>query len=98
MAYKDPAKQTAKTAAMRDTVRTWLHEYLKLTPCIDCGESNPVVLEFDHQRDKKFGIGSAASRGGSLNTVIREVAKCEVRCANCHRMKTYKERGHTHKG
>ena len=96
---KEIVKRRAKlhTIAMRKKVRIWLHEYLKTNPCVDCGELNPIVLEFDHIGEKKFIIGEFASKGATLNTVIAEVAKCQVRCANCHRKKTYKERGHTHR-
>ena len=98
-ANREIIKRRAKlhTIAMRKKVRIWLNEYLKTNPCVDCGEPDPIVLEFDHQRDKNFAIGDAVRKNITLNKVIAEVAKCEVRCANCHRRKTYKERGHTHK-
>ena len=85
---------------MRRRVRAWLLDYLKLHPCVDCGETNPIVLEFDHtdRSEKHFNIGEAASRRMSLRRVQAEVEKCEVRCANCHRRKTYKEEGRTHRG
>lgn len=83
---------------MRELVRAWLLEYLKEHPCVDCGETNPIVLEFDHVRGLKlFNIGEVAGRRMSLKTVQSEVAKCEVRCANCHRSKTYRENGRTHR-
>ena len=101
-ANKDKIKARARehTATMRRRVRSWLLDYLKVHHCVDCGESNPVVLEFDnhHTSDKHFNIGEANSRGMSLKRVIAEVAKCEVRCANCHRRKTYREAGRTHRG
>ena len=81
----------------RKSVRDWLLAYLLEHPCVDCGEDDPVVLEFDHNRDKEFDIGSAIPKGYSLKRVQAEVDKCEVRCANCHRRKTYKERGLTHR-
>jgi hypothetical protein len=81
----------------REGVRAWLYAYLKNNPCVDCGEADPIVLEFDHQRDKLFTLGDVRSQGVSVKTVMAEVAKCEVRCANCHRKKTYIERGYTHK-
>ena len=91
--------RTRRTAAeYRKQLRMWLFEHLRNNPCIDCGEADPIVLEFDHQRDKKFAIGNAAGKGVALNTLIAEVAKCKVRCANCHRRKTYKEAGRTHRG
>lgn len=95
---KVKAKARAHTIEMRKKVRAWLMEYLRENHCVDCGETNPVVLEFDHLRDKKFNIGAANSLGKTLHAVQEEVAKCEVRCANCHRRKTYRDAGHTHRG
>lgn len=58
----------------------------KASGCRRCGISNPVVLEF-HHRDpltKKFAISGAKNR--SILTVMQEIAKCDVLCANCHRL------------
>jgi DNA-directed RNA polymerase beta' subunit len=68
----------------------YLKEYLLNNPCIDCGESNIVVLEFDHtNKFKKFkAVSSLVRHRYPIEIVKREVAKCEVRCANCHRKKT----------
>lgn len=75
----------------RDRVWTLKEEYLSCHSCIDCGESDSVVLEFDHVRGKKeFNIGDAVRVGYGVDRVRREIAKCEVRCANCHRRKTAK--------
>lgn len=68
-------------------------QYLREHPCVDCGEKDIMVLEFDHQRDKLMDI-STLIRRGSLQTVKNEVAKCEVRCANDHRRKTAKDFNH----
>jgi hypothetical protein len=63
-------------------------------PCVDCGESNPVVLEFDHVRGRKrMAVANMARQGYSIGAIEEEIAKCQVRCANCHRIKTHKERG-----
>jgi hypothetical protein len=69
--------------------RQWVAEYLLSHPCIDCGETDPDVLDFDHVRGKKlFCIGRAVQGGYSMTSLVAEVAKCEVRCANCHRKVT----------
>ena len=61
-------------------------------PCVDCGENDPVVLEFDHVTDTKLGdVSTMAGRGFSWKRVNTEISKCEVRCANCHRRRTAKQ-------
>lgn len=71
----------------------YVFSYLKLNPCIDCGESDPIVLEFDHVRGNKlYSIVKMISNGMSVKKLEIEIQKCEVRCANCHRRKTAKER------
>jgi len=49
-------------------------------------ESDYIVLEFDHKHDKKYNV--SAMHTLSLELLIKEIEKCEVRCANCHRRKT----------
>tara|TARA_R100001015_G_scaffold16792_1_gene8755 strand:- start:320 stop:682 length:363 start_codon:yes stop_codon:yes gene_type:complete len=64
-----------------------------LYSCVDCGESNPLVLEFDHVRgEKKSNVSDMGNQSYSLKTIQEEIDKCEVRCANCHRVATYKRR------
>lgn len=80
--------------AQREAIRQYIWDYLSTHPCVDCGESDPKVLEFDHVRGrKKSNIGNLATQGYSISSVRKEIAKCEVRCANCHRRKTADERG-----
>lgn len=59
--------------------------------CVDCGyKENAKALDFDHVRGKKeFNIGDISQRSVSDERLMVEVAKCDVRCANCHRIKTY---------
>lgn len=69
-----------------------IYEYLLAHPCVDCGETDPIVLEFDHVRgEKKDGVVNLACYG--WKTVEIEIAKCDVRCANCHKRKTRKQLG-----
>jgi 5-methylcytosine-specific restriction endonuclease McrA len=68
--------------------------YLKTHPCVDCGEDNPIVLEFDHVRGKKVNdISGLIENARSEKVISKEMAKCEVRCSNCHKKKTAKEYG-----
>jgi hypothetical protein len=61
--------------------------------CVDCGEPDPVVLEFDHLADKVRDVARMLSDGARLARVEAEVAKCEVVCACCHRRRTLLRRG-----
>ena len=60
--------------------------------CVDCGyNDNPVALDFDHVNgDKVFSLSQ--KKGASIETLLNEAEKCVVRCANCHRIKTFEER------
>ena len=80
---------TRRTERLREK-REWIVGYLRDHPCVDCGERDIVVLEFDHMNssEKVDGVMSLLNKGASLNRIKREVAKCVVRCANCHRRRT----------
>ena len=66
-------------------------DYLKSHPCVDCGESDLVVLEFDHVTgDKLDAVTRLVSTRSSIDKIKEEILKCEVRCCNCHRRKTAK--------
>lgn len=94
------ARAVVHSTAEKAAVQAFLRDYLADHPCIDCGEADPIVLEFDHRDgvEKRFHLGAAGTRKMSLRSVQAEVAKCDVRCANCHRRKTYRERGLRHRG
>lgn len=68
--------------------RKLVWNYLLNHQCVDCG-NNPVVLEFDHKSSSlKINDISTMINSGAI---IDEIKKCEVRCANCHKIKTYKQ-------
>jgi len=74
-------------------ISQFLLSYLQEHPCVDCGEKDPVVLEFDHQRDKVRSLCMMTAAGFSIEKIKTEIDKCEVRCANCHRRRTSQQRG-----
>lgn len=71
-------------------------DYLRDNPCVVCGEDDPIVLEFDHRdpEHKTLEIAKMVVQASSRLRIQTEIAKCDVLCANCHRRKTSKERGH----
>lgn len=75
----------------RQERRERLQQYLLGKCCIDCGERDPLVLEFDHVKGEKTGdIGSMLSHY-CWARIEQELEKCVVRCANCHRRKTARD-------
>lgn len=77
-------------------VVAYIEEYKKARKCLDCGFSGakfPFVLDFDHIQghEKKFNIGSWRHSALSISAIEREIAKCELVCANCHRIRTFSE-------
>lgn len=83
--YIASARRRKRTLVAERT--EFIVDYLREHPCVDCGERDPVVLEFDHLGDKEFGIGQGF-RDRAWQSVLDEMAKCEVVCANCHRRRT----------
>jgi hypothetical protein len=57
--------------------------------CVDCGINNHIILDFDHLHDKKYNISRMIHDGFSWAAIKKEIAKCEVVCANCHRIRTH---------
>lgn len=72
----------------RIMLQQFVYDYLKEHGCVDCPEKDPRCLEFDHQRDKKKEVSILIQAGVALTTLVKEMNKCLVRCANCHRKKT----------
>ena len=72
----------------RQFIRYYVLKYLLEHPCVDCGESNPILLEFDHVRGTKlFSIGNEITIR-SLDAIKEEITKCDIRCLRCHRLRT----------
>jgi hypothetical protein len=69
--------------------RKFIRDYLKSHPCVDCNEKDIVVLVFDHVKNKKIEISKMVGKGYSIESIKKEIEKCEVRCANCHTRKHY---------
>jgi hypothetical protein len=73
--YIDRAKAKKQQLTLERT--RWLIGYFAAHPCVDCGEADPIVLEFDHLRDKSFAIGPKVAQT-SWQRILAEIDKCEV--------------------
>lgn len=65
-----------------------IFDFLSNNPCIDCGESDPLMLSFDHISDKSADVCRMVSNGGKIEAINAEMDKCVVRCHNCHAKRT----------
>lgn len=81
-----------RTKARTQEIRNILVEFKLSNPCMDCGENDPVVLDFDHiiPKNKEFTISRATSHRPRYERLLNEIVKCRIVCANCHRRRTYK--------
>jgi len=93
--YEDNTEKHKQVNALRTNqakvaARDFALQHLKQHPCIDCGNSDYRVLDFDHVRGVKVAnINSLISGGYSIQKLADEIEKCEIRCKNCHAIATY---------
>lgn len=87
-------REVARINGYRMQNRALILEYLATHPCVDCGETDPVVLEFDHRdRETKTAAVSILAATRSWQRVLAEIATCDVRCVTCHRRRTARQFG-----
>ena len=97
-AWRKTSKGHAKKlAAQRRRVlraRQFILSYLLSHPCVDCGERDVIVLEFDHVRgQKKNNISGLISSGKGAERMLKEIALCDVVCRNDHMRRTLRRIG-----
>lgn len=90
--YIDKARERDKKLKVEN--RNNCVEYLREHPCVDCGNTDIEVLQFDHVggQEKHFNVANMIRRH-SWKRIKEEIEKCEVRCANCHTKKTRRQFG-----
>ena len=89
------SKAVARNRTRRRALLDRIVAYLQSHPCVDCGEADPVVPDFDHLTPtaKSFDIAAMIKDAWGWRTIEAEIAKCAVRCANCHRRRTARQFG-----
>lgn len=80
----------ARGRRVREENRQRLFGFLQGRRCTDCGEDDPVVMEFDHVdgSSKERAVADMLGGGYSWERIEAEIGKCEIVCANCHRRRT----------
>jgi hypothetical protein len=92
------ARNKEKVSATRRRRRQRITEAINLiksNPCTDCGvQYPPHVMDFDHiePSNKSYDIHRLKSDGASVEAIKKEISKCELVCANCHREREYQRR------
>ena len=83
------SKQTSLSQKRSRAKKKLVIDDLKNVPCTDCGNTfPPCCMDFDHiEGIKEFSIGNNLTR--SLDSLLTEIEKCEIVCANCHRLRTF---------
>jgi hypothetical protein len=91
----DPKRVASNDRPLRRRNLRFVLEHLRTANCSDCGETDLVVLDFDHLGAKRGSVMVLAINEHSINSLEREIAGCEIRCANCHRRRTVEQQpGH----
>ncbi len=87
--YANRQHYIEKNYRRREELRKYVRDLKMSTACKDCGESYPYyVMDFDHLENKEFSISRLVYANNK--TKLRfELEKCEIVCANCHRIRTY---------
>lgn len=87
--HRDRVLKRTKAKKKRYSVQSaaMIDKFLAGKICVICGETDRIVFEF-HHRDpakKKYNVGGMAQRGYAQKTILKEMKKCDILCANCHR-------------
>lgn len=77
--------------------RAFVAGYLLGKGCVDCGEAETLLLDFDHRDPalKRLGVSRLVQKGYGVKTITAEIEKCDIRCVSCHRRRTAKQEGWT---
>lgn len=88
---KNREARLAANKKTRDAFYQWFRDFKKTLKCQKCGMTHPATLDF-HHRDgatKEAEINRMVASKLSKQKIMDEIAKCDVLCANCHRILHY---------
>jgi hypothetical protein len=96
--YQKNKERYIKNAVANNKVRgaanrAWLINYLRTQECVDCGNKDIEVLQFDHRNREEKTKMVYRFLASSLERMIEEVNKCDIRCANCHMKRSRRQMG-----
>ena len=74
-------------------ISDWFDEYKKTLKCAKCQTGDFRVLEFHHHQDnKEANVSDLVTHAAGRESILKEIEKCEVLCANCHRILHWDQR------
>ena len=88
----DVRDRSARSKDRRERARAYARGVKSTTPCMDCGQQFPwFAMDFDHRPDetKLMDISKLVNRMSAISTLAAEIAKCDIVCAVCHRIRTF---------
>ena len=93
--YRNVEWNTERTLRRRARLRMWLNDYKRERGCSNCAESDPACLDFHHldEHEKEMNVSKMVTNGYGKFRLEKEVAKCDVLCANCHRKEHFEPPG-----
>lgn len=91
--YRDNSeKEKTRNEAWYIRHRHWYMSLKTDIPCVDCEQIfPPVAMQWDHKPgvDKVGDVSTLFRNGRSKQVILDEIAKCDLRCANCHAIRTW---------
>lgn len=90
--YKNHKSSEKKYVFKRkQEIKKWFENYKASLFCSKCGEKHPAIIDFHHLngKEKENGISFMVANGYSVEKIMKEMSKCGVLCANCHRKEHY---------
>lgn len=91
---RNKSKVRERSSQRKRGLQIWFQEYKRDLKCSKCPENHPACLDFHHKNpdEKEYEVCFMASKGSSKEQILKEIAKCDVLCANCHRKHHYDEK------
>lgn len=92
---KNRTRKQVRDQVRRTEIRAYVNAVKAGAPCADCGQQfPPVCMDFDHVREKVRSVANLVGGAYRLELIKEEIARCEIVCANCHRVRTHSRNQH----
>ena len=83
---KNKSSEKIHVKRRKNEIRLWFQGQKASLRCSKCGENHPATIDFHHKiGEKEIGVSKMVADGYSINRIKKELEKCDVLCANCHR-------------